>query len=650
MTATETGAAPTTGVRHTLTRGDQQLDIVDPRPPDARPRRGGGSRRQAAKSTGEFALSLAAVLLYLFFFDPRSVDTLSVLQAFLFIGQYLNLAVHALLIGMSVCGLVVCLLLRSVWLRSVSVALVFALLLFGIGFHAVFRSNIQLTDLDVLWSGQNFIADALITYSTAYLRSIGWALAAGLGLLLLPSVVALRFPPRALVVPFSALLACALVLYETAGVFAFVPTPYALPILLGFSLTDPSYKGPRDTLTLRSTQPGLAKHFVLLMDESIRGDMLSINGHARETTPYLSSLGGDIINVGIASSASNCSEYAHLIVRTGLGPGEIPDVDRRSLRKPDLVQFARNAGFRTYFLDGQWRQGKLHSFMRRADLDHLDGFFQTEGVECSTSGDCEVLEKIVQIMTSNVRSFTYAVKRGVHVHYESSYPPGQRMFQPTLGAYEPMQDRERALNSYSNGIRWNVDRFFQALLPRIAGQDYIILYTSDHGQHILETPSPLTHCQVDAPAAVQANVPMVVMAGRRETRAMLARMLRDRRDRTSHFEIFPTLLVLFGYRKEYVNREFGATLFDATGPRRFYSGDVFGRRSGGGWSRSDGKLLGMGRPGGWWMFDTEGEDGADRAEARPDYRVPLAAGLARWPAADPGPARRTRDRLEAARR
>ncbi len=568
-----------------------------------------------AKGTGEFALSFICVLLYLFFFDPRSADTLSVLQAFLSIGQYMNVAVHAFLISAAVAGLVVCLLHRSAYVRLVSAVLVFVPLAFGVGFHAVFQSNIQVTDLGVLWSGQNFVDDALITYSGVYLRAIGWALVAGLGLLLLPAAVGLRFAPWALVVPSSALLASGLVLYETAGAFAFVPTPYALPNLVLFSLTDPFYTGPRETLTMRSTEPGYAKHMVLLMDESVRGDMLSINNHDRDTTPYLSSLDGDIVNLGVASSASNCSEYTHLVVRTGLRPDEIPDVTQRSLKKPDLAQFARNSGFRTFFLDGQWQHGKLHSFMRRADLDHLDGFFQAEGAECVTSGDCEVVEKIVQIMTSNTRSFIYAVKKGVHVHYESSYPPSQRVFQPTLGAYEPMRDRERALNSYYNGIRWNVDRFFQALLPRIARQDYIILYTSDHGQHILETASPLTHCQSDGPPAVQANVPMVIMAGSRETRTVLEGALKGRHNRTSHFEIFPTLLVLFGYRKEFVNWEFGGTLFDATGVRRFYSGDVFGRRSGGGWSRSDGRLLGMGRRGEWRLFDADG--GEDTTGAKP---------------------------------
>jgi glucan phosphoethanolaminetransferase (alkaline phosphatase superfamily) len=557
------------------------------------------------RKIGELIFVFLCVCLYFIYVDPRYGETRFVLTQFADLGQHVNFLVHALIILLDLCGILICLLHRNVYVKIVS-GIVFALITgLGAGYYAVFHANIQTPDLRLLYSGHNFARDSLLGYLSIYLPAVASAVGIGIGLCLIAAFIRLRFSTRMLIIPCAGMLATWISLYATSGLFTFVPTAYAVPSIVLFTLVDPLYDGPRQQLTVRPAQRSRATHIILIVDESVRGDMLSVNGYHQETTPYLSALAGSVVNFGVASSATNCSEPSHLVLRTGLTQDGMPDVERRSLKSPDIFQFAQNAGFKTFYIDGQWHQGKLHSFMQQSDLDHIDGFYQFENESCSSSGDCGVAQKIIEILHGHEHSFIFAVKRGVHFHYENTYPATQRIFSPTLAASEPLHDRERLLNSYYNGIRWNVDRFFQFLIPSIEGRDYIMVYTSDHGQSILEGGGIMTHCQIDHPYHTQGNVPMMIFAERRELRSVFSENIGETYNHTTHFEIFPTLLWLFGYDTDFVNREYGKTLLDsASGVRMFYSGDPFGNRLMG-WTLADGKLIGMGPTRQWNIFDGE---------------------------------------------
>lgn len=51
-------------------------------------------------------------------------------------------------------------------------------------------------------------------------------------------------------------------------------------------------------------------------------------------------------------------------------------------------------------------------------------------------------------------------------------------------------------------------------------------------------------------------------------------------NRTSHFQVFPTLLDLAGYDEAWVRRQYGVSLSEPPGtPPEFYVGDAHGRGS-----------------------------------------------------------------------
>ena len=113
--------------------------------------------------------------------------------------------------------------------------------------------------------------------------------------------------------------------------------------------------GGRPTLSTASEAIPI-RHVVLIVDESIRGDHLSVNGYARPTTPWLDQLAraGQLANWGVVSSATWTSNDSVLCMLTGITA--LPDRDRRTLTAPTIFQFAKAMRYQTHLFDGGARQ------------------------------------------------------------------------------------------------------------------------------------------------------------------------------------------------------------------------------------------------------------------------------------------------------
>jgi glucan phosphoethanolaminetransferase (alkaline phosphatase superfamily) len=136
-------------------------------------------------------------------------------------------------------------------------------------------------------------------------------------------------------------------------------------------------------------------------------------------------------------------------------------------------------------------------------------------------------------------------------------------------------NRENVVGSYDNAVHWSVDTFFRTLLPRIPYESTFLLYTSDHGQSIKEGASLATHGVVENPPSVQANVPLFAW-GHYATKRFHSPKLSL--DRYSQFQVFPTVVQVFGYDAAEIQDMYGPALWEgASSSRRFISGDVFGR-------------------------------------------------------------------------
>jgi lipid A ethanolaminephosphotransferase len=144
--------------------------------------------------------------------------------------------------------------------------------------------------------------------------------------------------------------------------------------------------------------------------------------------------------------------------------------------------------------------------------------------------------------------------------------------------YDTIADKDRLVNTYKNAIHWSVDHFFQALLGEIDLSDSVLIYTSDHGQNLLDDGHPTTHCRRINESLYEAVVPLMVWTGNEALHQEFARAAQINRDRASHFELFPTVLQLFGYDPEQVKQRYHQGLFEKIDkPLGFTSGPIMGR-------------------------------------------------------------------------
>jgi glucan phosphoethanolaminetransferase (alkaline phosphatase superfamily) len=324
----------------------------------------------------------------------------------------------------------------------------------------------------------------------------------------------------------------------------------------------------RETLpAASSTRP--TNNLVLIIDESIRSDHLSINGYDRPTTPYLDALvrvPGLVHNWGTAASGATCSPLSNALLITGV---QVNKADRDRLQTlvksfPTLFQYAKAMGYRTTYIDGQTNY--LWNDLSLEDLTTIDEWQKTDPNVPDLLVDQRTADWIHRQVTTSNGNFIVLNKKGVHFLYEDSYPASAAVWEPIPTDYHTQP--ERVKNAYDNGIRFNVDVFFQHLLPDTAASTAhtMIVYTSDHGQTLFEGGVDWLHCNY---TTAEASVPLILI-GRLPFEP-------DTTYPASHSSIFPTLLDLMSVPQELRRFDYAPSLLKlpATNPSpRFYlSGD-----------------------------------------------------------------------------
>ena len=255
-------------------------------------------------------------------------------------------------------------------------------------------------------------------------------------------------------------------------------------------------------------------NLILVFDESIRGDHLSLNGYSRKTTPYLEELErtGRLANWGIAVSSSTSSHPSYNAFITGANPDEVARMKTDEINSlPTIFQYAKAAGYRTWLIDGQMMEywggvpddlNYIDEYVSLAEIDSPNRVedWQRQGAAVTdensrTDGmkqwdiDVKIAKIVRDIYSSAKGNFIFVYKRGVHFPYEKNYPDEQAAWQPIYrfrGQYEvPGDDSFQGIvNSYDNALRYGTDMFFRQLGGDFAKLENgtVVLYTSDHGE------------------------------------------------------------------------------------------------------------------------------------------------------------------------
>jgi glucan phosphoethanolaminetransferase (alkaline phosphatase superfamily) len=307
-----------------------------------------------------------------------------------------------------------------------------------------------------------------------------------------------------------------------------------------------------------------------MVDESVRADAVSLVP-GNDATPRLAALAPSLVDYGPAVSTGNCSHISNALLRFA---ADRRDLFRTARQSPTLWQYAKAAGYRTVFIDGQSGHirdtGKLQNYMTAVEAAAIDHFYTMPADLAPSRLDDKVAEIVLQEIRQGGRVFIYANKNGAHFPYGESVPPEAEASLAVAPGEDPRAPAYRA------AVSWTVDRIMSDVIKAAPLDRAVMIYTSDHGQVI--EPGRATHCSTgDAVVPDEGLVPLMVatrvpaLAGAfREGAAQL-------KGQASHFEIAPTLLRLMGYRPEDVAGRYAGSLFE--GPSwtpAFVSGDILG--------------------------------------------------------------------------
>lgn len=260
----------------------------------------------------------------------------------------------------------------------------------------------------------------------------------------------------------------------------------------------------RESVSALEVSPPLL-NIVLIIDEGIRADHLTVNDYERETTPWLTELQqqGNFYSWGIASAGGTCSPISNQLLLTGL----IPSVQavQAARKTPTVFQYALAAGYKAYYFDAQ--ANYLWNGLSPTDLEGIE-WVNTEVLGQTPAADLNAARLIHEIVSHSTGNFILLNKRGVHFMYEDSYPVSAEIWSPLPPNQDYRGFPELVANPYDNGVRYTVDGFFRVLLPDTATYSNTwYIYTSDHAQTLFEDGMTWSHCNN---SLKEASVPLII--------------------------------------------------------------------------------------------------------------------------------------------
>ncbi|ATE77052.1 sulfatase-like hydrolase/transferase [Pseudomonas frederiksbergensis] len=476
-------------------------------------------------------------------------------------------------------------LFMTAYIRQTLVRHLFALALFGSAIFFDVYTHVTASYLtyssfvSLVYSG-GFIQEAAYQYRDAIISATVSGLLLLLGIGLKPRR---RLPlPGALLVaaPVLGVLLLSVVLFVRAGEGArglpIMYTPLAYLNLFTYEALH-NVVGPREPVSLARIDRPVGYDIVLIIDESISGNYLDINtpfgvhSNLKEAHP-----GVDIFNYGYAASIANCSADTNVTLRYG---GTRGDYMRINTTLPSIWQYAKKAGLRTVYIDAQRTGGNLQNLMSNAEKQDIDEFVQFDQTSVRER-DMAAAAKLIDLLNDGIPELVVINKVGAHFPVHDKYPDAFMAYRPTLprGQFVEVADSGKRdgfngqpddwvlyRNAYKNTVLWNVGEFFSRVFTQADLRNALLIYTSDHGQDLHERGNPglNTHCGSD-PVEEEGLVPLVVISGSDLKTMDWQAQLPANKDRSSHYNIFPTLLQLMGYDLAGIEAVYGKPLSVST--------------------------------------------------------------------------------------
>jgi glucan phosphoethanolaminetransferase (alkaline phosphatase superfamily) len=181
---------------------------------------------------------------------------------------------------------------------------------------------------------------------------------------------------------------------------------------------------------------------------------------------------------------------------------------------PTIFHYAKAMGYQTHYLDAQTNH--LWNGLAVSDLAQVDHWLNTEQLGNDMESDFQAAEYIQHTITTSRGNFIVLNKRGVHIKYENAYPEDHAIWTPTPLNGNYQRYRDLIVNAYDNGLRYNVNTFFEVLFADqdAALENAIYIYTADHGETLFEDGTSWPHCRT---TNKEAMVPLLIIGQLNQT-------------------------------------------------------------------------------------------------------------------------------------
>lgn len=251
---------------------------------------------------------------------------------------------------------------------------------------------------------------------------------------------------------------------------------------------------------------------VLVVGETSRADHWALNGYSRPTTPRLKSLETDscgrLINFRRTLSQSNTTHKSVPLLLSHLTPENYGD---SIYSVKSVISAFKEAGYSTAFVTTQkHNRSFIEFFGNEADTTIYIGDNSPE--KFAELGDLTLLGYLDKILAKGIRKQLVVLHcYGSHFSYRDRYPSGLTRFRPDTYSEISAGERDALINAYDNTIV-TTDSLLSGIAHRLnrLPANAAMVYSSDHGEDILDDSRGLFLHASPCPTFYQVYVPFIV--------------------------------------------------------------------------------------------------------------------------------------------
>lgn len=254
-----------------------------------------------------------------------------------------------------------------------------------------------------------------------------------------------------------------------------------------------------------SREPGEREVYIMVIGETARANNFGIYGYERNTTPGLQQT-SNLVYFKDALSQANAT---HKSVPILMSAASAEDYERMYHEKSIITAF-KEAGFKTAFFSNQLpNHSFIDFFAEEADVHE---FLKEDPEEALNPYDTEMVKMAGKFLEQNDgKVFIVLHCYGSHFNYFERYPHSEAYFKPDSIEDINLKTRDRMINAYDNSI-CATDKLLTSLIRKLSGEEGIsaLLYTSDHGEDLLDDDRHRFLHSSPVPTAYQLYVPYIL--------------------------------------------------------------------------------------------------------------------------------------------